>query len=90
MKKKPKQKNILIMNKDLELALTGFRPQFANTQDIAILNRVSSLKQMLETVDNNVLRSGKSRDKELTGKMKEILDIEKRLIAEITSRNMDF
>lgn len=90
--KKPRVFEV-IRNPDLELAIRGFRPQFANDQDKSILKRLDNLYRDLKTVDNETLRGIKKPYQELkplTSKMKDILRREDGLISEIIDRNMDF
>ncbi len=84
MRKSSKTK--IVRNPDLVKALKGFIPFFANEEDRRILAKVASYDNVLKTVNNEVLRSGKN----LTPKMKEILKDEAKLVEVINKRNMDF
>lgn len=78
-------------NPELRKALKGFTPVFGSYQDRNIVARLGLLHQKLQGVDNEILRGTKQvAPRAITNRMKEILALERGLIAEITSRNMDF
>lgn len=76
----------VIRNPDLVRAGQAFVPVFGHDGDRNLVNRIIRLEQLLETVDNEILRSGKN----LTKKMADILYMEIGLIQSLNSRNNDF
>lgn len=76
----------IIRNPELVRAGRGFVPVFGNATDRNIVDRIISIDKKLETVNNEILRSGNN----LTKKMADILFEEIQLIQTITSRNNDF
>lgn len=89
MKTKEFKRYKVILNPELKLALRGYTPEFGNLVDQGILKRLSKLNGAIVKVDNEVLR-GLKRNGTFNTKMREILTLEKSLVAEITRRNLDF
>lgn len=89
---KKKEKVDIVMDAKLELALKGYVPEFANTEDIDILKSLGKLKRLLGSIDSKAFREIVQRKelKKLTSKMREIQMYEERLVYRITKRNLDF
>lgn len=81
-----KTKFNVIRNPKLVAAGQAFVLVFGNDGDRSLVDRIIKLERLLETVDNEHLRSGKK----LTKKMKDIIFMEDSLIGTLTSRNNDF
>ncbi len=90
-KRDPKRYKI-IMDKTLERVMLGYKPEFGNREDMVVARKLGKLRGLLITVDNEVLRGLKKGEAGATppGKVREILSLEKGLIADITRRNLDF
>lgn len=81
-----KESKVVTRSPELARALRGFMPVFANEEDRRLVAKIESHNKILRTVDNTILRSGKN----LTKKMKDLLENEKKLVEWIIRRNMDF
>lgn len=82
----------VVMNMKLQLALRGYVPEFANADDLRIMNDLTKLHKKLESIDSKKMRD-LEHNKELTAltaKMKEIQRDEQNLLNRITKRNLDF
>ncbi len=90
MKTREPKRYKVIMNPELEQALKGYKIEFGNRDDMMIVRRLGKLKQDLAKVDNEVLRGTKKGEGKMNSTMSGILSAERRLIAEITRRNLDF
>lgn len=86
-----KEKNVVIMNPELEKALKGYVPEIANDEDIRIMNDLTKLHKKLKTIDCASFRKlAVRRQADLTSKMREIQSEEQYLIKRINQRNLDF
>ncbi len=86
MARNASKRHKVIRNPDLVREGQQFVPVFGNATDRSLVDQIIRLEGLLETVDNEVLRSGKN----LTKKMNDILFMEKGLIKSLISRNNDF
>lgn len=77
----------IIPNQELLRVGRIFKPEYGNSADLNLFNRVMSYEKLLRSIDNKILRGD---PKYHTKKMKDLLSMENSLIREITSRNMDF
>ena len=90
--KKEKAEKKVTYHPNLEHAIKGFVPVFANEEDRQIALRMTKLHAKISSIDNDVFRQIQKNKttKGLTGKMKEIQLEERSLFVRIISRNLDF